>query len=132
MNENHEQAMSFILRIGIAFVFTYPSIAAVVDPASWIGYFPAFLRNNIPQIPLSLSFAAFELILAVWIISGKKIFIPSVLTSMLLVGIIVFNFNEFHILFRNVAILSATIALAIHSYSAKHIYSTPDTSPKVL
>jgi hypothetical protein len=131
MNENHERAMSFVLRIGVAFVFVYPSIAAVQDPASWIGYFPMFLRNMIPMVPLSLSFAAFELILAVWIISGKKIFLPSVVASLLLISIVAFNIEKFPTLFRNVAILSATIALAIHSYSARHIYHAPDSSPKV-
>lgn len=124
--------MSFVLRVGVAFVFTYPSIAAVYDPMSWLGYFPAFLKNNIPAMPLSLGFAAFELILAVWIISGKKIFIPSVITSLLLIAIIGFNLDKFPTLFRNVAILSATIALAIHSYSAKHIYEEANAySPQI-
>ena len=131
MKENHEQAMSFVLRIGIAFVFVYPSIAALYDPASWIGYFPMFLRNMIPMVPLSMSFTALELILAVWIVSGKKIFIPSVIASLLLLSIIFFNIHKFSVLFRNVGILSATIALAIHSYSAKHIYQSQDFSPRV-
>jgi hypothetical protein len=95
---------------------------AICDPVSWLLYFPSFLKDNIPHIPLSLTFAGGELILAIWIILGKRIFIPSILTSILLLSIILFNLDKFHVLFRNIAILSATIALTIHSYSAKHIY----------
>jgi hypothetical protein len=122
MNKNHEKIMSFVLRVGVAFVFTYPSVMAVYEPNSWLVYFPSFLKDNIPHTPLSLGFAGIELVLATWIVYGKRIFIPSVLTSLLLLFIILFNLDKFNFLFRNIAILSATLALAIHSYSAKHIY----------
>lgn len=103
-----------ILRIGVAFALLYPPYAALMDPQSWLGYFPGFVHSwNINELLLLHSFGALEVILALWILSGWRILIPSAATTVLLLAIVVMNGNQFEVLFRDLAIAAATLALAI-------------------
>ena len=98
-----------LLRLAVACSFAYPPIAALFDADSWIGYFPAFLPSSILVLHL---FGAIELIIALWILFGRRILIPSVIAALLLLAIVVFNLNQFDILFRDIAIALAALALA--------------------
>lgn len=104
---------NLLLRIGVAFAFLYPPIDALRNPDSWIGYFPSFLHGLLPDLVLLHSFGLIEVILALWILSGKKIFIPSLIASFMLAMIILFNLNNFEILFRDVAIAIMALSLAL-------------------
>ncbi len=102
-----------VLRIGVAFAFLYPPIDAHFHPDSWIGYFPSFLVGVLPdQILLSL-FGLLEVAIAFWILSGKRIFIPSVLATIMLAAIVFFNWSGFEVLFRDVSIGASALALAL-------------------
>ena len=46
-----DRRVDWILRIGLAFAFLYPPLDAIVDPYSWLGYFPAFMRGYVPAHP---------------------------------------------------------------------------------
>jgi len=106
--------VEILLRIAVAFAFIYPAVAAVFDPFSWIGFFPLFLRDLFPSDMLLLHlFGITEVAIALWILVGKRIFIPSALASIYLVVIILFNLSLFDIIFRDVSILLAALALAI-------------------
>src|SRR4051812_23062028 len=105
-----------ILRIGVAFAFLYPAIDSFLDPFAWIDYFPQFLTNAVGQVGISSVlllqiFAVVEIVIALWILSGWKIFIPSLAATALLVGIVAFNLQEFQLLFRDLAIAAASVAL---------------------
>ena len=65
------------MRIGVAFAFLYPPYSALMDPASWLGYFPHFMRGIVPDALLLHGFGVLGVVLALWILSGKKIFWPS-------------------------------------------------------
>lgn len=106
-----------VLRIGVAFVFFYAAIAGLMQPENWIGYFPQFLRKLVPETLLLGCWAIFEIIIASWILSGKKIFIPSALASLSLAGLIVFNIPQMDVIFRDISILCTSVALAINSYN---------------
>ena len=103
-----------LLRISVAFAFLYPPIDALSDPYSWIGYFPAFM-SALPVEPLVLlhSFGAIEVALGIWILSGWKIRIPSIIAAAMLIAIVAFNLPQFQVLFRDVSIALAALALAI-------------------
>lgn len=62
----------------------------------------------------------YELITAFWILSNKKIFIPSALATFSLAGLIIFNFGAMDVIFRDVTIMLATLALAIKSSDEIH------------
>lgn len=107
---------SLLLRIGLAFVFLYAAIASFLDPNSWIGYFPLFLRQLMrPQILLS-GFSVYEILLAIWLLSGKYAFYSASLTGLTLSGIIIPNLGAWDIIFRDVGLLFAALALAVLNY----------------
>jgi uncharacterized membrane protein YphA (DoxX/SURF4 family) len=105
-----------VLRIGVAFAFLYPAISAIFDPFSWLGYFPPFTRGIVPDMVLLHSFGAVEVIIALWILSGRRIFLPSAAATLMLLGIVTIDYTEFQVVFRDLAIAAASLALAIRSY----------------
>lgn len=109
-----------LLKIGVAFAFIYPAVAAFLMPSSWIGFFPQFIVDFIPNEIILLSiFGISEILIAFWILVGRNIFIPSLLASTYLILIILLNINVFDILFRDVAILFMTLSLATLSRGGK-------------
>lgn len=117
MNKSHFS--NFILRLGLAFVFLYAAIAGFLEPESWVGYFPRFLRESVGEFLLLKLWGIFEIVLGLWILSGKKIFIPSVLASLSLLGLILANLGALDILFRDVAVLTVAVFLALTSWPKK-------------
>src|SRR3989344_8732086 len=113
-----KSAPELLLRVGVAFAFLYPAISAYFTPDSWIGYFPSFLLDAAAGKELLLLhvFGAVEIVIALWILSGKKIFLPSALATLMLIGIVVFNFSQMEVVFRDLAIATASAALAIRAY----------------
>jgi hypothetical protein len=116
-----EQAANFILRVGVAFAFLFPAIDEIFDPYSWLGYFPRFVLQvsrsvGIPDLVLLHSFGALEVIIALWILSNKKLFLPSLAAVVILLVIIVTGLSDFQILFRDVTIAAAALALAVGAW----------------
>lgn len=108
-----QEASDLLLRLGTALAFLYPPIDAFLNPFSWVGYMPLFLRDLLPEMLLLHAFGVLQIGLAVWILSGRKIFIPSVLATIILIFIVLFNLNDFGVLFRDLSISAMTLALAI-------------------
>jgi len=108
-----------VLRAGVAFAFLYPAVNAVFEPFTWIGYFPPFLRGIVPDPVLLHTFGALEIVIALWILSGWRIFWPSAAATALLLSIVIFDFNSFEVLFRDVSIAAAALALALAHYSER-------------
>lgn len=108
------------IRVAVAFSFLYPPISAVITPEAWIGYFPAFVTAlPFDSIIVLHAFGILEVAIALWILSGKNIFVPSVMAATLLLGIVAFNLAQMDVLFRDVSIALAAIALALRSRSEK-------------
>ncbi len=105
----------FLLRFGVAFVFLFASVSAFLNPTPWLSYFPDFIRSMVSDAVLIASWGSGELIIGLWILSGYRIFIPSVAASCLLLGIFMFDFYSINITFRNVSILATALSLAIMS-----------------
>ena len=101
-----------LLRIGIAIPFLYAAIGSFLAPENWIGYFPTWLRDMLPENLLLTGFSLFEIALAIWLISNWKIFYAAILAAITLAGIIAANTASLDILFRDTAILFAAIALS--------------------
>lgn len=112
-----DRLTDWVLRGGLAFSFLFPAINAFFDPYSWIGYFPAFMRGFVPDTVLLHSFGVIEIIIALWILSGWKIFWPSLAALILLLSIVFFDFGDFQVIFRDVSIASIALALVIKNRS---------------
>ncbi len=115
----------WFLRIGIAFAFLYPPIDALTDPYSWIGYFPSFITDFVaPHSMLLLhAFGVVEVLLALWILLGKRIWIPCLVAVVMLAAIILFNIPQFPVLFRDVSIAFMAAALGLgdwYSQRSRH------------
>lgn len=115
---------NFVLRLGVAFAFVYAAVAGFVDPDSWVGYFPNFIRSLVPEYTLLALWGVVELVLGLWILSGKHIFWPSLAASLSLAGLILTNLGTMDIIFRDVTILAATITLAMENYRG-HLQNPP-------
>ena len=117
-----KQSIVFLLlRIGVAFVFLYPPIAAIGSPLEWNSYMPDFLSLfPVKQFVLLHIAGVVEIIIALWILSGRQIFVPSVVASLFLFVFTIANLDQFEIVFRNIAILTMTVSLSIWSYDSKH------------
>lgn len=108
-----------LLRFSIASVFLYAAVAATLEPFNWIGFIPQVFTTIAPASLLLVGFSLYQLILAVWILSGWKAFYASLLAAVTLVGIITANWGDIDILFRDFAIFFAAFALAVGSFSPK-------------
>ena len=116
---NIERAWHLVLRIGVAFAFLYPPMHAIWHPDIWIGYFPSFLFGYVPDEVLLHGFGIVEIIIALWILSGHKIFWPSLIAAAMLTGIVVFHWGSFEVLFRDASIAAAALALALFEWRNK-------------
>lgn len=108
--------VDWILRIGLAFAFLYPPLDAIADPYSWIGYFPTWMHGYVPDMVLLHAFGVVEIIIALWILSGWKIFWPSCLALLMLLAIVFVNADQFELLFRDLSIATIALALAVAHY----------------
>lgn len=107
------EAADLLLRLGISFAFLFASIDRFFNPFSWIGYVPPFFGTFMPEEAALYLFGVIGIVLAVWILSGKKIFWPSVFAAVLLLANVALNAGEFDILFRDVTIAAMALALAV-------------------
>ena len=107
---------AFMLRVGGSAVFLYAAIAATINPAAWLGYIPAALDIFFPPTQFLILFSLFELILGLWLLSGRKTFHAAVLSSITMLAITVGNITALDIVFRDIAILFSNVALAVLSY----------------
>jgi hypothetical protein len=124
---NRERIAHLILRVGVAFAFLYPAIDEISNPDGWIGYFPTFVHNfaGLPDLVILHAFGVVEVITALWILSGKKIFIPSLFATIVLVVIVGFNWFVLDILFRDLSIAAMSLALAVMAYRSTPVGNLP-------
>src|SRR3989338_7010839 len=117
---NRDKLANIILSAGVAFAFLYPPFSALYDPDSWIGYFPSFTRGIVPDAVLLHSFGALEAVIALWILGGRHIFLPSLAATAILAAIVICDWREMDVVFRDVSIALASAALAVKSAPIKN------------
>jgi hypothetical protein len=110
-----------LLRAAVAFAYLYPPYAEIGDPTSWLAYFPQFVLQiadslHVPHLVLLHGFGVLEVVIAVWILWGWRLYIPATAAALLLAGIVSFNLNQFDLLFRDLAIAAAALALAMDAW----------------
>ena len=111
--------VSFLLRVGIAFPFLYAGVSAIKTPTDWMGFFPLWAIHTARDIfgkggegALMLIFSIAEIVLGVWLMSGKRIRTASVISVALLVSIVVADPVALAITFRDIGLACAALALA--------------------
>ena len=106
---------SLLLRIGLAFVFIYAGISIFIEPSSWMGFIPGFVDVIISKEILLYVHGGMDILLGAWLLSNKKAFYASIVSSIFVFGIIIFNISSLDIIFRDVGILLSSLALAVLS-----------------
>ncbi|MDP3734261.1 MAG: hypothetical protein Q8R37_03450 [Nanoarchaeota archaeon] len=119
MKHNTPSLVSFFLRVGLAVVFLYAAISSLLNPLSWVGFFPSWLRAIIPDTILLYLFSGYEIILSLWLFSSWRIVYAALLSIATLVGIIITNLGALDIIFRDVAILFMAVSLAVLHWEKK-------------
>jgi hypothetical protein len=104
-----------LLRLSLAFAFLYPPIAAWSDPFTWLGYIPHFVTQLWPLSNLVLlhTFGVVEIVLALWLVWGRRAHIPAAVMCFLLLFIVVTNLDQLDVLFRDIALAGLALALAL-------------------
>lgn len=112
----------WVLRIALAFSFLYPPVNAWGNPFSWLGYVPHFATQLWPFGDFSLlhTFGAVEIVLAAWLLSGWRVWIPATLMGLILLVIVGTNLDQFEVLFRDVSIAGLAFAVAL-MHAPRHI-----------
>jgi uncharacterized membrane protein YphA (DoxX/SURF4 family) len=107
-------AVKWLLRIGVSFSFIYPPISAFFNPYAWVGYFPPFFSALPIEATLRLHvFGVIEVVIALWILFGRKIAVPALFAAAMLAGIVLFNLSQMDVLFRDIPIILMALALII-------------------
>lgn len=109
----NRDSAEIILRIGLAFAFLYPPLNAITDPNAWIGYFPPFTRGIVDDMVLLHGFGIVEAIIAIWILWGRHIFWPASAAFLMLLSIVVLDYTEFQVVFRDLSIAAIALYFAV-------------------
>ncbi len=104
-----------LLRVGIAFSFVYAAVSGFINPTAWVGFFPPFLTTFAPAATLLSIWGVLEIVLALVLLFMKDVFYPALIAAALLLGVTLTNWGAMDIVFRDISIALAAIALALLS-----------------
>ena len=106
-----KRSTTLLLRWALAFVFFYAAIASLLNPHEWIGYLPIFLTRLVPPSWLLSAFSVYQIVLTVWLFSGRRVASAAALAFFTLLAIIVSNFGLLDILFGDIGLAITALAL---------------------
>ncbi|MBI4151359.1 hypothetical protein HY496_00170 [Candidatus Woesearchaeota archaeon] len=111
-----QKLATFFLRTGLAVVFLYAGISTLLNSSAWIGFVPHWLGVVIPREVFLFVHGLFDICIGIWLMSGKKQFYSSLFASLSLASIVIFNIGVLDIVFRDIALLFAAVALMVFSF----------------
>ena len=104
-----------VLRLGISFAFLYAGFSIIFNPELWIGFVPLWISSIFPGNGFLLTHGVIDIIIALWLLSGRAIYYASLVAAFFLFVIVLVNLGSLQIVFRDISIFFAAIALAILS-----------------
>lgn len=113
---NNPKTVLVLLRIGLATVYLYAGISAIISPQDWIAFLPLFLKSFMPLETLLLITSVTQILLALWLLSGLKAFYAGIASAVMILGIILLNLNALDITFRDFTVFFASLALALGTF----------------
>lgn len=113
---HHERLVSFFLRTGLAIGFLYAALSSFLDPNAWAGFLPMEARDVISGNLLLALFSSYEIVLALWLLSGRAVRNAAWASVITMTLIILFNLPSLDVVFRDLVILAAAAALLTHHW----------------
>ena len=110
----------WILRIGLALAFLYPAISAFASPLTWEGFIPYWIVSLVNVKIFLPVYSSFEILLAVLLLLGRKLYFVSLICAIILFLIVIFNFSAMEIVFRDISLGLAALSLAILTKKQKN------------
>lgn len=104
---------SKILRLSLGFAFIYAAISHYFAPDSWLQFYPELMQEIASENWYIWTTSLGELAFGLAIISGRFTHYLAILSALALSAILVFNLDQMFILFRDVSLIGASIALAV-------------------
>jgi len=102
---------SFIIRLGLSIAFFYAAVGSLLFPDNWLGFVPVWLiPAGFGKIFLSI-FAAVQLSLGLWLLSGRWIKYAARMTAILMFMVVITNPTAMDLIFRDITIAFSAIAL---------------------
>jgi len=111
------RTISLLLQVGLAITLVYAAVAGFFEPNNWIGFLPNFLRDLVPvsdKLLLTLVGSA-QIIVSIPLVVQKKPFYPAIAAAIFFGAVVVLNFGALDIVFRDIGLFFAAVALAVHS-----------------
>jgi hypothetical protein len=105
--------VSLLLRLGLAFVFGYAAFSQLTRPFIWTGYMPDFIFDFVEPRMAVTAVAISHIVLGIWLLSGKYLHFASLTCAALLAGITLVNLGQLTVMFRDVGLVFAAVALAL-------------------
>lgn len=100
-----------LIRLGLAFTLMYAAVSAWQNPDAWIGFIPTFLRDLLADEILLAAHSLGNFALGLWLLSGWKVYYSALISAAAIASILVFNLGAMDIIFRDVGLFFAAMAL---------------------
>ena len=110
---NKDKIVSQLLRVGLAIVFLYAAIFSFKNPNEWIGYVPSYLAKGLSAGTILKLISVVQIVVAFWLLSGKYLRYAAALAALMLAGILLTNWSQLYITFRDIGLLFAALALVV-------------------
>ncbi len=107
-------AVFWILRVGLAITLAYAGVDMVIHPSLWVGFMPAwvFAASPLKETPTMVVHGIVHVLIAIGFLNERTIKVSAFLSTLLLVGIILFS-GAWFITFRDIGLLAIAIALLL-------------------
>jgi uncharacterized membrane protein YphA (DoxX/SURF4 family) len=103
------------LQVALAFVFWYAAYSSWTKPDEWTTYVPSIMTGALSALTVLKLLAVYELVLGLWLLSGRYLKYAAILSALTLAGIVVLTPSQFLTTFRDVGLALAALALAFLS-----------------
>lgn len=108
-----------ILRIGLGITFLWLGYQIWIEPLAWGSFMLPWAQDLLPQ-PLEQfmkTTAILDIIIGLWLIIGWKVWIPALLASLHLVGVLITTTGSLQLaISRDVGLLAGTLAILIDTF----------------